>query len=78
MCSDVIPISSWKKAEAKVLACKTPPKPWWKPWHKPKQNCKMTTDLSEVPTFQREAARKALEEKSAKKTSKKTTTTKEK
>ena len=43
LCSDVIPISAWKKAQAKVLACKTPPKPWWKPWHKPKETCKMST-----------------------------------
>ena len=35
LCSDVIPIASWKKAEQKVLACKEPPKPWYKPWHKP-------------------------------------------
>ena len=40
MCDDIIPISTWKKAEAKVLACKAPPKPWWKPWHKPKETCK--------------------------------------
>ncbi len=39
ICSDVIPISTWKKAEAKVLACKTPPKPWYKPWQKPKPKC---------------------------------------
>ena len=43
ICSDVIPISSWKKAQAKVLACRTPPKPWYKPWHKPKETCKMST-----------------------------------
>ena len=35
LCSDVIPISAFKKAEKKVLACKEPPKPWYKPWHKP-------------------------------------------
>ena len=34
LCSDVIPISAFKKAEKKVLACKEPPKPWYKPWHK--------------------------------------------
>ena len=39
ICSDVIPIASWKKAEKKVLACKEPPKPWYKPWHKPKPIC---------------------------------------
>ena len=39
ICSDVIPIASWKKAEAKVLACKEPPKPSWKPRHKPKAQC---------------------------------------
>jgi len=35
MCSDVIPIAAYKKAEKKVLQCKEPPKPWYKPWHKP-------------------------------------------
>ncbi len=35
LCSDVIPISAFKKAEKKVLACKEPPKPWYKPRHKP-------------------------------------------
>ena len=40
MCSDVIAISAWKKAEKKVLECKSPPKPWYKPWHKPKPKCK--------------------------------------
>ena len=35
LCSDVIPISAFKAAEKKVLACKEPPKPWYKPWHKP-------------------------------------------
>jgi len=43
LCSDVIPISTWKKAEAKVLKCKSPPKPWYKPWQKPKETCKMST-----------------------------------
>ena len=46
MCSDVIPISQWKKAEAKVIACKTPPKPWWKPWYKPKPNCNNNKEMS--------------------------------
>ena len=32
ICSDVIPIASWKKAEKKVLECKEPPKPWYRPW----------------------------------------------
>ncbi len=36
ICSDVIPIASWKKAQQKVLACKPPEKPWYKPWVKPK------------------------------------------
>ena len=80
ICSDVIPISTWKKAEAKVLACKTPPKPWYKPWHKPKPKCKTMAKLSEadeqalekVSSFQRDAARKELE---AKVTPKKTTKT---
>ena len=35
LCSDVIPIAAFKKAEQKVLKCKEPPKPWYKPWHKP-------------------------------------------
>ena len=35
LCSDVIPITAFKKAEKKVLECKEPPKPWYKPWHKP-------------------------------------------
>ena len=39
LCSDVIPISAWKKAEKKVLECKEPPKPWYKPWQKPKTKC---------------------------------------
>ena len=39
LCSDVIPIASWKKAEKKVLECKNPPKPWYKPWQKPKSKC---------------------------------------
>ena len=43
LCSDVIPISAWKKAEAKVLKCKSPPKPWYKPWQKPKETCKMSS-----------------------------------
>jgi hypothetical protein len=34
LCSDVIPIAAFKKAEKKVLACKEPPKPWYKPWQK--------------------------------------------
>jgi len=40
MCSDVIAIASWKKAEKEVLQCNTPPKPWYKPWKTPKPNCK--------------------------------------
>ena len=73
ICSDVIPISTWKKAEAKVLACKTPPKPWYKPWHKPKPKCEMSTITRQVAA--REAAAKAEAEKAAK-TKKTTTTTK--
>ena len=68
ICSDVIPISTWKKAEAKVLACKTPPKPWYKPWHKPKTTCKEMSTISRQ-IAEREAAAKA------KATEKKTTTT---
>ena len=40
MCSDVIAIASWKKAEKEVLQCKTPPKPWYKPWQQTKPKCK--------------------------------------
>ena len=43
MCSAVIPIKTWEKAKAKVLKCKTPPKPWYKPWSKPKETCNMST-----------------------------------
>ena len=39
ICSDVIPIASWKKAEKKVLECKEPPKPWYKPWQNSKPKC---------------------------------------
>ena len=39
LCSDVIAISAWQKAEKKVLACKEPPKPWYKPWQKSKPKC---------------------------------------
>ena len=73
MCSDVIPITAWKKAQEKVLKCKLPPKKWYKPWHKPKETCTTMSTLSE----QREAAEKKEKEAAAKKTSKKTTTTKE-
>ena len=71
ICSDVIPISTWKKAEAKVLACKTPPKPWYKPWHKPKETCTMSTLSNKIKAA--EAADKAKAEAKAKET---TTTTK--
>ena len=43
MCSDIIPIKTWKTAVDKVLKCKTPPKPWYKPWSKPKETCNMST-----------------------------------
>ena len=43
LCSDVIPIAAWKKAEQKVLKCNSPPKHWYKPWHKPKETCTMST-----------------------------------
>ena len=39
LCSDVIAISAWKKAEQKVLKCKEPPKPWYKPWQKSTPKC---------------------------------------
>ncbi len=71
ICQDVIPIAAWKKAEAKVLACKTPPKPWYKPWHKPKETCTMSTLSNKIKAA--EAADKAKAEAKAKET---TTTTK--
>ena len=40
MCSDVIAISAWNKAEKEVLKCKTPPKPWYQPWKSTKPKCK--------------------------------------
>ena len=43
LCSDVIPIAAFKKAEQKVLKCKEPPKPWYKPWHKPNK-CPLTNE----------------------------------
>ena len=43
MCSDVIPIKTWKKAVNKVVKCKTPPPPWYKPWSKPKETCNMSS-----------------------------------
>jgi hypothetical protein len=43
MCSDVIPIKTWKKALKKVIKCKTPPPPWYKPWSKPKETCNMSS-----------------------------------
>jgi len=39
MCSDVIAIATWKKAEKQVLQCKSPPKPWYKPWKKTTPKC---------------------------------------
>ena len=39
MCSDVIPIASWLKAQKKIDECTAPPKPWYKPWQKPKLKC---------------------------------------
>jgi hypothetical protein len=50
LCSDVIPISSWTKAKAKILKCKSPPKPWYKPWQKPKETCKQMATDSEKET----------------------------
>ena len=32
-------VGQFKKAQKKVLACKEPPKPWYKPWQKPKSTC---------------------------------------
>ena len=67
ICSDVIPISAWKKAQAKVLACKTPPKPWYKPWHKPKPQCsKMSTFSDQVEA--RETTDEVVEETEEKET----------
>ena len=73
MCSDVIPISAWTKAQQKVLKCKSPPKPWYKPWSKPKETCKMST-LSDKIAKEKAAQAKAPVKKE---TEKKTTTTKE-
>ena len=71
MCSDVIAISAWKKAEAKVLKCISPPKPWYKPWSKQKEpKCTMST-LSEAIKKQHAEQAKA---KAAKKTTPKKTT----
>ena len=39
MCSDIIPIASWLKAQQKIDKCTAPPKPWYKPWQKPKLKC---------------------------------------
>ena len=39
VCSDVIPIASWLKAQQKIDKCTAPPKPWYKPWQKPKFKC---------------------------------------
>ena len=39
LCSDVIPIAAFKKAQKKVLECKEPPKPWYKPWQTSKPKC---------------------------------------
>ena len=69
MCSDVIPISAWSIAQAKVLKCKSPPKPWYKP----KEECNMST-LSDKIAIEKEAKAKAAAKKT---TTKKTTTTKE-
>ena len=67
ICSDVIPISAWKKAQAKVLACKTQPKPWYKPWHKPKPQCsKMSTFSDQVEA--RETTDEVVEETEEKET----------
>ena len=67
LCSDVIPISTFTKAQAKVLKCKHPPKPWYKPWQKqPKEECKMST-LSDLK------AKELAKPKKTKETPKKTT-----
>ena len=73
MCSDVIPISAWTKAQAKVLKCKSPPKPWYKPWSKPKEICNMSTLSDQYAKSEADAKAKAQK----KTTTKKTTTTKE-
>ena len=39
MCSDIIPIASYKKLQDRIIKCTTPPKPWYKPWQKPKLQC---------------------------------------
>ena len=39
MCSDVIAIAAWNKAEKEVLKCISPPKPWYKPWKDTTPKC---------------------------------------
>ena len=39
VCSDVIPIASFLKAQKKIEKCTTPPKPWYKPWQKSTPKC---------------------------------------
>ena len=39
LCSDIIPIASYKKLQDKVLECTLPPKPWYNPWYKHKTPC---------------------------------------
>ncbi len=39
VCSDVIPIASFLKAQEKIEKCTTPPKPWYKPWQTPITKC---------------------------------------
>ena len=73
MCSDVIPISAWTKAQQKVLKCKSPPKTWYNPRSKPKETSKMST-LSDKIAKEKAAQAKAPVKKE---TEKKTTTTKE-
>jgi hypothetical protein len=74
LCNDVIPISAWEKAQARVLKCKSPPKPWYKPWYKPIEQCQMST-LSDLKAKELAAAEKKTKKQS--KTEEKTTTTKE-
>ena len=62
LCSDVIPISTFTKAQAKVLKCKHPPKPWYKPWLKqPKEECKMST-LSDLKAKELAKAKESKKE----------------
>ena len=72
ICSDIIPIAAWNKAQAKVLKCKSPPKPWYKPWHKPKETCKLMSTLSDQYAKEEAARKQAAAQKTSSKSEKST------